>query len=73
MPEEFPFKQFSLEWVHCLYIKNCSISNNSVYPKYTIQNVKRVQFQTIQFSIRLNVQIFLFQAIQFSQRTLFNP
>ena len=28
---QFYFKQFSLEWVHSLFVKNISISNYSVY------------------------------------------
>ena len=61
--KKFYFKQFSLPWVHSLFVKNISISSY-----YTQLNVKTVLFQTIQFSIQKTVP---FQTILFSISTQF--
>ena len=51
---KFQTIQFSISFLFCLQTVKCqnsSISNNSVYPKFTVLMSKTVLLQTIQFSI----------------------
>ena len=66
--KQFYFKQFSLEYVHSLIIKDISISNYSVYSNSFISS-NSVSYKYTFAYTHLNVKIVLFQAIQFSMST----